>query len=241
MAQPDPPANPTPSPAAPPSPLHAFTQGVGTIFQFTGVTLFLVSMVICCGSSLLGKDAAQRRDLTRIGWFTYANGSAPGSALGSALPLYSAQRAISISVALGLVLGMALAGLGLGMQATRRSAPLMAVATTAIGAALWLTQAVFFAQILRSPALTILSSVLCIMLIVLAGLAIAAMLELRRSPPPAGYELLPADYKTPYSHLHARPPEERLAAELEERRRRLDIEQKELDALERRLRRKRDG
>lgn len=237
MAQPDPPANPTPStapaPALSPAPRHAFTQGVGTIFQFTGVVLFLTTMFICCGSSLLGKDAAQRQDLTRIGWFSYADGSG--------FPLYSAQRAISISVAAGLVLGMALAGLGLGMQATRRLAPLLALATAAIGALLWLIQAVFFARVLSSLTLTLLSALLALILLALAGLALAATFEIRRSPPPAGYELLPADYQTPYSHLHNQSPEDRLAAELEERRRRLDIEHKELEALERRLRRKREG
>lgn len=215
------------------APRHAFTQGVGTIFQLTGVTLFLTTMLICCASSLLGKDTAQRQDLTRIGWHLPAD--AP------AAPAYSAQRAISISVAFGLLLGMAIAGLGLGMQATRRSAPPLAVVTTALGAALWLTHAVFFAQVLRSASLTILSSVLALIMLTLGGLALAAMLEFRRHPPPAGHELLPADYKTPYSHLHQQSPEQRLADEVQERRRRLEVEQKELEALERRLRRKREG
>ena len=80
-----------------------------------------------------------------------------------------------------------------------------------------------------------------ILMLALAGLALAAWIEIWRNPPPAGHELLPANYKMPYSHLHQQSPEERLAAELEEAQRRLDVEQKELEALERRLRRKRES
>src|SRR5437762_521388 len=40
-----------------PSPPRAFTQGVGTVFQFGGVVLFVLSMFDCCTSSLLGKPA----------------------------------------------------------------------------------------------------------------------------------------------------------------------------------------
>lgn len=218
----------TPHPSAA-APRYAFTQGVGTIYQFTGVTLFLGTMFICCASSLLGKDTAQRQDLTRIGW--HLPRDLPGA------PAYSAQRAISISVVAGLLLGMAIAGLGLGLQATRRSAPPLAIVTTALGAALWMTHAIFFAQILHSLPLTVFSCFLALMMVALGGLAVAALAEIQRHPPPPGHELLPADYKVPYSHLHQESPKERLAAELIARRQRLEVEQKELEALERRLRR----
>ena len=62
--------------------------------------------------------------------------------------------------------------------------------------------------------------------------------EMRRDPPRPGHEVLPADYKVPYSHLHEDPPEARLAKELEQRRERLAVQQKELEMLEERLRRK---
>jgi hypothetical protein len=61
---------------------------------------------------------------------------------------------------------------------------------------------------------------------------------MRRDPPPADMEILPADYKVPYSHYHEDPPEVRLAAELEQRRRRLAVQQKELEMLEEKLKRK---
>jgi hypothetical protein len=50
--------------------------------------------------------------------------------------------------------------------------------------------------------------------------------------------VLPADYKVPYSHYHADPPEVRLAAELEQRRQRLAVQQKEVEMLEEKLKRK---
>ena len=61
-----------------------------------------------------------------------------------------------------------------------------------------------------------------------------------RTPPPTGHEILPADYKIPYSHYHEDPPEVRLAAELQQRRERLAVQQKELEALEKKLKRKFD-
>ena len=58
---------------------------------------------------------------------------------------------------------------------------------------------------------------------------------MRRNPPPAGFEILPADYKVPYSHMHQDPPEVRLARELEQRRQKLEVQQKELEMLEQKL------
>jgi hypothetical protein len=58
------------------------------------------------------------------------------------------------------------------------------------------------------------------------------------NPPPVGLEILPPDYKVPYSHLHEDPPEVRLARELEQRRRRLEVQQKELQMLEEKLKAK---
>ena len=70
------------------------------------------------------------------------------------------------------------------------------------------------------------------------ALAVGALREMLGNPPPSGHELLPLDYKVPYSHLHADPPEVRLARELEERRQRLAVQQKELEMLEEKIRRK---
>src|SRR5688572_18643349 len=109
-------------PATPPAtpPPRAFTQGVGLVFQFVGVLMFLVMFFICCGSSLLSKDWATRSDLTRIGWGTASPG--PSSPQAPPQPAYSAQRALTISVFAGVLFGMSLAGVGLGMQAGSRIA-----------------------------------------------------------------------------------------------------------------------
>lgn len=219
-----------PSPNAD-SPPRAFTQGVGTVFQFLGVILFLLMMFICCGSGLLSKEKAQRHDLTAIGWTLPAGGEGV---------FYSAQRAVSLSVTLGVFFGIALAGLGLGLQAQHRLAPAGAVVVTLFASLFWAVHLVFFVQILHSAVLGVLVFVLLAVFLVLSGLSVAALREMRRNPPPRGHEILPPDYKAPYSHMHQDPPEVRLARELDSRRQRLAVQQKELELLEKRLQRKLD-
>jgi hypothetical protein len=214
----------------PPSPPRAFTQGVGTLFQFVGVSLFLVMMSVCCLSSLLSKDYAANPQRTHIGW--HLPGDKPDA------PTYSYARAMTLSVTLGVFCGMGLAGVGLGLQAQRRAAPWLGVALSGLGTAFWVVQAVFAIRPLGSAMLAILAIALAALFGLLFVLAVAALREMLVSPPPVGHELLPADYKVPYSHLHQDPPEVRLARELEQRRQRLAIEQKELDLLEEKLRKK---
>lgn len=204
-----------------PPPPRAFTQGVGLVFQFVGVVLFLVMFFICCGSSLLSKDFATKSELTHIGW--------------GAQPAYSAQQALTISLFAGVVFGMALAGLGLGMQSGSRIAAPGAVVATLLGTAFWLIHTIFAATVARSVLFTIIAGGLTILFAILLVFAINAAVEMRKNPPPPGHELLPAGYKIPYSHYHADPPEVRLAAELQQRRERLAVQQKELEALEEKI------
>ena len=56
------------SDAPSPAPPRAFTQGVGTVFQYVGVLLFLTSMSVCCISSFFTKERASRAELSRVGW-----------------------------------------------------------------------------------------------------------------------------------------------------------------------------
>jgi hypothetical protein len=216
-------------PPSPPPP-RAFTQGVGTVFQFVGVTLFLVMMFVCCASSLLSKDTATHTDLTRVGW--HLPGDSPDH------PSYSAQLATTLTVMLGVFFGMAVAGLGLGLQAQNRRAPVLAVVVSIIAIVFWTVQGALFASALRSVWLT----VVCVALLLLFGgclvLSIGALREMRRSPPAESFATLPQDYKIPYSHMHADPPEVRLAKELEDRRQRLAVQQKELEMLEEKLKRR---
>ena len=151
---------------------------------------------------------------------------------------YTGTRAISIGMVVGVGLGLALASIGLGLQAQRRRAPGLAVVACALGSLFWLIHTIFFAHALRSVLLSILATGLAVLFVLLLGLSIGAWREMRRTPPPEGFEILPPDYKVPYSHLHQDPPEVRLAKELEERRRKLEVQQKELEMLEQKLHRK---
>lgn len=223
---------PTPPDAKPdgsPRPPRAFTQGVGTLYQFVGVTLFVAAMLVCCGSSLVSKTVAERPDLMAVGWSL----PLPGGPY-----LYSAQRAITVSLLLAVFFGIALAGIGLGLQAQGRMAPYGAAGVTAFASCFWLIHAVYYAATLGSVALAAGAGVLALLFGVLAAFGFAALLEMRRNPPPPGHEILPPDYKVPYSHLHEDRPEVRLARELDQRREKLAVQQKELEMLEQRLRKK---
>jgi hypothetical protein len=211
------------SPTEPPP--RAFTQGVGTVYQFVGVLLFLVMMSVCCGSGLMSMETAKREDLASVGWVL----PLPGS------PLYSAQKAISVAVTVAVGLGVALAAIGLGLQGMRRRSPYGATLISGVGMIFWLLHAVFFAVVLGSITLTLVCSLLLLLFIGLFGLAIAAWLEMRKNPPPDDLADLPPGYKVLYSHMHEDPPEVRYAAEMEQRRRKLAVQQKELEAMEERI------
>ena len=227
-------SDPLPQSDAPPataSPPRAFTQGVGTVFQIVGSTMFLVLATVCCGSSLLSKTTAERHDLTRIGW---------GQGTGGEV-VYSAQRATSVALFVGVGLSVAVASVGLGLQATHRSAAVGGVVVTALGLAFWSVHVVFAAQVMRSIVLSIITGGLVMLYAVLFALGLAAWREMRRDPPPVGHEVLPEGYKVPYSWYHDDPPEVRLARELEQRRERLAVQQKELEMLEEKLKKRQAG
>ena len=201
-------------------PDRAFTQGLGLVFQVVGVTLFLTMMCTCCASSLLSKDYATHTNLTEISFHGY-----------------TAQRALTISLFAGVFFGIALAGIGLGLQAENRKAPLLAVALTLIATLFWLLQLLVAASAAHSILFTLLAISLMLGFAILLALSLASASEMHRNPPPTGHEILPADYKIPYSHYHDDPPEVRLAKEVEERKQRLAVQQKELEALEEKIKR----
>jgi len=215
------PSSSEPSKTNPPP--RAFTQGLGLVFQIVGCTLFLLFMFVCCGSTLLNKDFATHSNLTRIAWHGY-----------------SAQRALTISLFGGVFFGLALAGIGLGMQAEHRAATVFAVLLTGFATGFWLVHLLVASLGAQSVLFSTIALVLMISFAFLFVLAVAAALECRRNPPEPGHEVLPAGYQVPYSHLHQEPPEIRFAAELEQRRQRLAVQQKELEALEQRLKHKFD-
>jgi hypothetical protein len=210
-----------PNPQPPP---RAFGQGVGTVYQAVGIVLFLGSIFVCCGSSLMSKATATKTFLTQIGWFIDR-------------AWYGAQFAVTITLAFSLLIGMALATIGLGLQAQNRKAPILAVVTTAIATLFW-TYHVFYFVAVHLLLMSVISAVMLLLCAAMFLLAIGAWSEMRRNPTPAGFEILPADYKVPYSHMHQDPPEVRLERELDQRRQRLAVQQKELELLEEKLRRK---
>jgi hypothetical protein len=162
------------------APPRAFTQGVGLVFQFVGVLLFLVMFFICCGSSLLSKDWATRSELTHVGW--------GASAAETHQVAYSAQRALTISVFAGVFFGMALAGAGLGMQAGSRVAAPGAVVITAIGTIFWLVHTIFAASAARSLTFFLIAGGLTLLFAILLLFAINAFIEMRKNPPPPGHD-----------------------------------------------------
>jgi hypothetical protein len=220
-----------PDSAAPPPP-RAFTQGVGTVFQFAGGILFIAMSLACCGSGLLGKETWKREDLMTVGWHL------PGDAADQ--PSYSALRASSVSLIGGIGLALAVAGLGLGLQATRRSAAVVAVVVTLTGVVFWAVHGVFFIHVMRAWMLAVVVFAMVAVYAVFFALALGAWREMKRDPPPVGHEVLPEGYKIPYSWYHDDPPEVRLERELEQRRERLAVQQKELEMMEEKLRKEKE-
>lgn len=170
-------------------------------------------------------ETAKRADLAEVGWHL----PLPGS------PFYSGQKAISVSLTLAVGWGVALATIGLGLQGQRRRAPDGALVASGLGVLCWVFHAVFFAFELRSVGLTLVCLVLLVIFIGLFALAVGAWREMRVNPPPVDLTILPPGYKIPYSHMHEESPEVRYAAEMEQRRRRLEVQKKELEALEERI------
>jgi hypothetical protein len=220
-------AEPLPQPVA--APPRAFSQGVGTLFQTVGGLIFLVFTFFCCGSALTSKEWATHPGREKIGW---------GAVAGSDRAIYSTKDWMTATVAGGVILGLAAAGLGLGLQADKRRAAVAAVALTFLGLAFWIVQGVFAAQVMRSIVLCALCLGLAAVFAILCVLAIGAVRELAKNPPSIGQEVLPADYQEPFSHLHQDSPEVRIANEIAQRRQKLEVQQKELEALERRLKRR---
>jgi hypothetical protein len=192
-----------------------------------GVTSFLIFFFMCCGSALRSKDWAVQAGRDQVGWRT-ASGAI----------FYSERQWMLLSVSIGVVGGLATAGIGLGLQAVKRRAPLAALVAATFLAAFWITQGIFAVWPLHWIVTALLIFGVATIFVVLAGLSFASVREMAKNPPPGGEELLPLDFKEPYSHLAEDPPEVRLAKEIEQRKQRLEVEKKEVEALERRLKRK---
>lgn len=179
------------------------------------------------------KDVAEPKELMRIGW--HLPGDPPME------PFYSAQRATSTVLIGGIAFALAVAGIGLGLQATRRSAAAGAVVVTLLGVIFWAIHGIFFVQVMRAWLLAAIAFIFVLVYGVFFALGVAAWREMRRNPPPEGHEVLPEGYKVPYSWYHDDPPEVRLERELEQRRERLAVQQKELEMMEEKLKKEKEN
>jgi hypothetical protein len=139
---------------SPPS-KHPFTQGVGTVHQFVGVILFVISMFTCCCTGFFGKETGAANKLTTIGW--HRSGDPVDR------PTYSVQRALTVTLPMSVTYGLALAAIGLGLQAENKSATTLAVVTNAMGFLFWIFQLIFFVSMFR-----IVLALLCLVLTLVA-------------------------------------------------------------------------
>lgn len=135
--------------------------------------------------------------------------------------------------------GLALAVFGLGLQSDRRRAAWGTVASVAAltgtlllaGVWLWTGEATLNARIWHAIALLV--------TLLLWLFVIPALRQVLANPPPADVDVLPPDYKIPYSIYHDDPPEVRKAKEIARRKAQLEAERQELERLERELKERR--
>ena len=220
-------SNQPPQPTLP----RAYSQGVGTVFQFAGAVVFLLLMFVCCISGLFSRESATRTSLNNVGWGRTSDGK----------PIYSAQLATAISVPAGAVAGLGLSAVGLGLQAGSRRAGMIAVVICTIMGTFLLVNTIFFAVTVRSIGLTGLSLVGAGLFCALDALAIGAVIELGKNPAPDENDMAFEPLDGPGNAGGEASPDAELQHEVAYRRRRLEVQQAELDALERRLKRRREG
>jgi hypothetical protein len=216
------------------SPPRAFAQGTGVMLQAFGVILLLSTCCVCSLSFLWDPqrppslvDGDPSVEQTRRSSNLTVLMDEPGR-LGVMLTIMSTS-----------VAGLAMAGFGLGLQAERLRAAWGAAASTSLwfivlvgaGVALWTGESSINARIWHM--------LLAALALLLSGFAIAALRQVLADPPPADIDILPPDFKVPYSIYHEDPPDVRLEKEIANRRARLEAEHRELREMEDNLREKR--
>ncbi len=222
-------APPTPPLLPAPPPPGAFPQGVGTVFQIVGVTLFLINFFVCCTGNWLFNGNATLARLGSSGW-----GTSDG-----AKPIYSAQRAISLAAPVAVVAALAIAVAGLGLQARKPHSAPAATAITGLATLFYAVHGVFFATTVGSISLSTVCVLATLLFAALFALAVAAWRDMIRNPPADDDEDLSVDLSD-LAPGEALTPELRMQLEISRLRQRQLVEQKELEQLERRLRRHQD-
>jgi hypothetical protein len=141
----------------------------------------------------------------------------------------------ALTIMVATVGGLALAGFGLGLQSDHRRAGAGAVISCLAmllvlkfaGIGLWMGDATWAVRIWHI--------VLTIITLIAGGFSLVAWRQVRRQPPPTDVDIVPPGTKIPYSFYHDDPPEVRLQKELDDRRARLEQEQRELDEMQKKL------
>ncbi len=211
------------------SPPRAFAQGTGVLLQTVGVILFLST---CCVYPLAGMWEPL---LSRPQILQHLQDSRSIGVTVQSLPQHPFRTGVMLMVMCMTVGGLAMAGFGLGLQAEKpRSAWaalvtmfLVTVVLMVAGVGIWSGQGSLWIRLWHT--------VLTVITVLLTGFTWIALKQMRTEPPPPNADVLPEDFKIPYSHYHDDPPEVRLARQLADRRARLEAEQRQLERLENEL------
>ncbi len=218
----------TETPEAGPPP-RAFAQGTGVVLQTVGM-IFVLATCCVCSLTFLWDPTPPRGQVD-------LETSPPSSLAESwqALVADKGKSGLMLTITSLNVGGLALAVFGLGMQSDRRRAAWGALVSVAVltgvlilaGIWLWSGEAGLQARIWHALALILTLSLWLFL--------IPAVRQIMANPPPADVDVLPPDYKIPYSVYHDDPPHVRRAREIARRRAQLEAERAELDRMEREL------
>jgi hypothetical protein len=209
-----------------PTPPRAFAQGVGVVLQGLGVIMALTNCCICSLGGLWDPNLTSH-EARQVMADQPEVITDPGSYLRD--PVRAAGAATLLLATIG---GLGLAAFGLGMQADRPRPAYAALATNlllaavflAAGVALWTADAGWW---LRSW-----HALLTLLALLALPFTIGATVQVVRHPPPPVDETLPPGFDV-RDVLAGEKPSRRKVAQL---RAKLEIEQRELDRLERELR-----
>jgi len=218
------------SSSAPPP--RAFAQGTGVVLQTVGM-VFLLATCCVCSMTFLWDPAPPRGAVQNPVPQSLAESF-------SAMLADPGRSGLMLTIVALNVGGLSLAVFGLGLQSEKRRAAwgatitivLLTVALLVAGVGLWWGEATLHARFWHA----------LVMLLTLAlwPFIIVALRQVITHPPPADVEVLPPDFKIPYSMYHDDPPDVRLARDIARRRTKLEAERAELDRLEQELRDKQD-
>ncbi len=215
-------APPTPARLDPP---RAFAQGVGVVLQGLGALMALTNCCVCSLAGLWDPNVTSHEARQIIAADPQVI-SDPGSYLRD--PVRAAAAVTILAATIG---GMALAALGLGMQADRPRPAygalvaniVLGIVLLAAGAGLWIGDA---GWALRSwHAMLTLATLLAL------PFTIAAVRQVLRHPPPPVDETLPPGFDARDVLAGEKPSRLRVA----QLRAQLDIQQRELERLEREI------